>query len=374
MKPNKILLIILISVFLFNVFLIVKNPDCPHHVDYIQYEKSINNFYEKRIIDDNVNGKYIYTYLMAILLTPFKYLGFSIYNSMVFITGIFQLLIIYLFYKYTKSIMKTLLMITTLTFLTFIGQPDTIMMATIPLLLFFIYRDKPYSEFLIMSASFIRLDFAIYYLFSKRKKTTLIPISITFLQWLNGRFFIDSDIGLNTIPLTTIAIFIMSFGLYILLFTYLAKPIKNNYDHIIHAAIIIFLIFFLKYPSQKVFFVPVILAFMIYDFNFRKLKRNVMIGLVTTLITINIVMGFYADMNRANLCTPRAYYEYSLNYEESIYFGTLQPYLDYYNRPMDEPYQYQVTMDCKDAEHYFYAEDWRNPMLLFKPGKLCLEP
>jgi len=68
MKRTTIILIIISIFLLFTIYLIQKNPDCPFHVDYIQYTKSINNFYENNIIDDNVNGKYLYVYLMSIFM------------------------------------------------------------------------------------------------------------------------------------------------------------------------------------------------------------------------------------------------------------------------------------------------------------------
>src|SRR3990167_2760060 len=231
-KNKLIILSICLAIILFNLFLTYKNPGCPFHVDYVQYAKSINNFYEKNVIEGNINGKHIYIYLMAVLLTPFKLLNLNLYDSMVFITGIFHALIIYIFYKYTNSMMKTLLMATTLTFLTFIGQAETAIIASVFLMLYFINRDKPYSEFFIAIASFIRIDSAIYYLFAK-KWTALIPMSITFLQWLNQKQFVNSDFGLNNHPLSVLFVVIASYGAVLIPLIYLIK-FKDKLDFITH--------------------------------------------------------------------------------------------------------------------------------------------
>ena len=53
MNNDKLILSVCIVLVLFNTFLIYKNPDCPFHVDYAQYTKSINTFYEEKIIDGN---------------------------------------------------------------------------------------------------------------------------------------------------------------------------------------------------------------------------------------------------------------------------------------------------------------------------------
>ena len=274
MRRNNIVLIVILFVFLlFTVYLIQKNPDCPFHIDYVQYVRSIDKFYTNNIIDSNVNGKYVYVYLISIFLYPFKLLGLNLFDSLVFITALFQLLIIYLFYKYTKSLLKTLLMVTTLTFLTFFGNIETIMFGSIFLLLYFINRSNPYSEFFIMLAALIRIDYAIYYLFSRNKKA-IIPITITFLQWLNGTVFVDSDFGINTQIIGTLFVLLIGYGMHILIFAKAARPNLNfwNSDFLIFGLIMLFLIVFLQFPSQKVFFFPILLSFMLFDFKLKPKK------------------------------------------------------------------------------------------------------
>lgn len=370
MKPA---IIILIVIFLLStIYLIQKNPDCPFHVDYIQYSKSINNFYENKIIDQNVNGKYIYIYLMSILLIPSYLLKLNIFNSLVLITAIFQVTIIYLFYRYTNSIIKTILMATTLTFLTFLGNAETIMLASVFLLLYFINRDKPYSEFFIMLAALIRIDYAIYYLFS-RKKTAMIPIAITFLQWLSGRFFVSSDLGINTHIIGTLFVLLMGYGMHMLIFVRTARPNKNfkNFDYIIFIIIFIFLIVFLKFPSQKVFFFPIILSFMMYDFKLKPMR--VFYWIIAVLIAMNVFIGLYTQINRADTCTATAFYDFSIKNNESIYFGIYQPYLNYYGKEQYPPYDYQITIECNETKEYLIAEDWRNSQVLYMPSKFCLQ-
>ncbi len=364
---------IIILIFLFStIYLIQKNPDCPFHVDYIQYTKSINNFYENNIIDDNVNGKYLYVYLMSIFIMPSYILGLSIFNSLVFITALFQILLIYLFHKYTKSITKTILMATTLTFLTFLGQAETIMLASVFLLLFFINRNKPYSEFFIMIASLIRIDYAIFYLFS-RNKTAIIPISITLLQWLSGMFFLSSDLGINDHIIGTLFVLLMGFGMHMFIFVRTARPNKNfkRFDFIIYVLILIFLIVFLQFPSQKVFFFPIILLFMMFDFKLK--SKKAFYWIIVVLIAINVFIALYTQINRAETCTAMTFYDFSLEHNESIYFGVFQPYLDYYGKHQQPPYEYQITIDCRDKD-YMIAEDWRNSQVLYMSSKFCLEP
>ncbi len=363
MKENHILFLILIFFFIFNTLTIVKNPDCPFHVDYIQYTNSIQQFHEKGIIDDNVNGKHIYVYLMGIL-TPSR--DINLYNNIVFITGLFQIFLIYLFYRYTKSIMKTLLMTTTLTFLTFIGHAETVILSSIFLLLYFLNRNKPYSEFFITLASFIRLDSAIFYLFA-RKKTAIIPILITLLQFLNRTFFVKSDFGINTVPFNAIIVFILSYGVYLILFTYLGK-IKNKLDFITLLSIVLFLIIFLKTPSQKIFFFPVILSFMFFDFDFKKIKK----WLLWIFILINVIAGLVIQMNRVDQCTANSFSDFAKENDLNTYYGIFQPYLDYRGITTQEPYKYEITQNCQNESNYFIAEDWRYSQLWYNPYKFCL--
>src|SRR3990167_3508826 len=366
-KNKLIILSICLAIILFNLFLTYKNPDCPFHVDYVQYAKSINNFYEKNVIEGNINGKHIYIYLMAVLLTPFKLLNLNLYDSMVFITGIFHALIIYIFYKYTNSMMKTLLMATTLTFLTFIGQAETAIISSVFLLLYFINRDKPYSEFFIAIASFIRIDSAIYYMFSK-KWTALIPMSITFLQWMNGKYIVQSDFGINNAPLSVLFMFLAGYGTYLILLAYLAKP-RDNLDFATHIFIIMIMIGLMESPSQKIFFFPIILSFMLYDFDFKKLRKYA----VVPFIILNLLLGSTIQIARAEHCTPQSIYIFAQRNNENTYYGVFQPYLDYYNRTASEPYVYELSQDCKNANDYFIAEDWRNSQVLYWPYKFCLE-
>ena len=367
MNQNKsLILIICAAILLFNLFLISRNPDCPFHVDYVQYTTSISNFYEKGIIEGSVNGKHIYIYIMSIFLMPFNLLNLKLYNGMVFVTGIFQILLVYLFYRYTDSVMKTLLMATTLTFLTFIGHAETAIISSVFLLLYFMFRDKPYSEFFIAIASFIRIDSAIYYLFA-RKWTSLIPMTITFLQWLNMKYFVHSDFGINNAPFSVMLILLASYGTYLILLFFLAKP-KNKPDFIIHIFIVAILILFLESPSQKVFFFPVMLSFMLYDFDFAKLRKYAIIP----FIIINVGLGLTIQLVRAEHCTPQSVHQFAIDHIQ-VFYGVFQPYLDYYNMPQDNEYTYQLTTKCKNATDYFMAEDWRNSQILYWPYKFCLE-
>ena len=374
-KEHKTILFGICTILiLLNLLLISKNPDCPFHVDYITYTNSINKFYETENVEKSVNGKQMYVYMMAILLTPFHYLKLNLYNSMVIITGLFQVLIVYLFYLYTKSMLKTFLMATTLTFLTLIGQPETAIISTVFLMLYFIFRNKPYSEFFIMIASFIRLDSAIFYLFA-RKKTAIIPILITFLQWFNTKQFLHSDLDVNSFPFIVMFTFIFSFGAYLILLMGMLKPKKNYLDCLTHAFIILFFIFMLKSPSQKLFFFPVMLTFMLYDFNFSNPKiKKYLFWFISILVVFNLSAAFYIQSNRANLCTQQSFYDFAVSHEESIQFGIFKPYLDYRGISEKLPYTHQLTNNCKDSEDYMIVEDWRSSQLLFMPFRLCLEP
>ncbi len=374
MKTNNIILIIIsTTILLFTSHVIINNPDCPFHVDYVQYTKSINRFYDQGIIVDAINGKYLFIYFMSVLLIPVKLLGLNIFDGLVLVTALLQMIIVVLFYRYTNSILKTLLMATTLTFLTFIGHTETVMLGSVFLLLYFKYRDNKYSEYFIMIAALIRLDYAIYYLFS-RNKWAIIPIGLTFLQWLSGTFFFKSDFGLNTELQSTLFIFFLSYGMHLLVFVRTAYPNKKftKYDFICHVLIIIFLIVFLKFPSQKVFFFPVILSFMMYDFELKKSKK-IFYSIVTVLIIINISIGFSTSINRLNNCTADSFYDFANKHEESIYFGVLQPYLDYYGKKSKPPYTEQITINCENNTNYLIAEDWRNGQLLYMPSKFCFE-
>jgi len=387
-KNKDIILGICLFIIFFNTLIIIYNPDCPFHVDYVQYIKSINSFYDKKVVEDTVNGKFLYVYLMALLLTPFKLLNLNLFNGMVFVTGLFQALIVYLFYKYTKSLLKTILMSTTLTFLTFIGNAESVMLSSVFLLLFFIYRDKPYSAFFITIASFIRLDFAVYYLFA-RNKTAILPIAVTFLQWLNGRFYIDSDFGINPYIVPAIFVFLFSYGVYFALFMPFAESKKSRLDCLILFLIVIFFIVFLKFPSQKVFFFPVILSFMLYDIKLPN-YRHMPIGLprmkyiLIVLVIINIVLASATLIRRNNICSADSFYIYSELHDSSIHFGVFQPYLDYRSKHIPEPYEYRIAIaksekwgvygsNCKNKSDYLIAEDWRNAQLYYLPYKFCLE-
>ncbi|MBU1120925.1 hypothetical protein KJ660_03540 [Candidatus Micrarchaeota archaeon] len=367
MTPKRSDIIVLcIAILLFNIILI---NNCPYHVDYIQYAKSIDNFYSNRIIDDNVNGKYIYVFIMGILVMPFHMQGINTFMAMIVITGLFQAILIWLFYRLTNSILKTYLMATTLTFLMFISQPETVMLSSIFMLLFFINRDKPYSEFFIMFASLIRIDFAVYYLFT-RKKTAVLPMLFTFLLWLTGRYFLHSDFGINRHIFTAMLVFLLSYGAYFILFLGDARPREKNFDWIIHLAIVMFFMFFLKFPSQKIFFFPVMLSFIIYDFkNTDRFK-----WIIIAFAMINVIMASIMLYQRESLCTAEALYEYGLKHNESIYFGVLQPYLDYYGLKEEPPFKYKITKLCDDSVDYVIVEDWRNGQLFFLSYKFCLEP
>ncbi len=372
MKPLTTILIIISIFLLFTIYLIQKNPDCPFHVDYVQYTKSIDNFYKQGMIQDAINGKYLFVYVMSILLTPFYILKLNLYNSLVFVTSIFQVFIIYLFYRYTKSVMKTILMATTLTFLTFLGHAETVMLGSIFLLLFFINRKKQYSEFFIMIAALVRIDYAVYYLFS-RNRMAIIPISITFLQWLNGKFFMSSDLGMNTHIIGTLFVLLMGYGMHLLIFVRAAKPNINfkRYDYLAYALIMIFLIVFLKFPSQKVFFFPILLSFMMYDFKLK--PKKIFYLIIGVLIAMNVSIGLYTQINRAETCTATAFYDFGMEHKESIHFGVFQPYLDHYGKSYNPPYEYQITIDCSETNDYLIAEDWRNSQVLYMPSRFCLE-
>jgi hypothetical protein len=331
---------------------------------------------------------------MGILLTPFHILNINLYTSLAIITGLFQTILIYLFYKTTKSIIKTLIVSTTLTFLTFLGSPETVILSSFFLLLYFMLRDKPYSEFFIMIASFIRIDSAIYYLFA-RKKTAIIPILISSLLWLNGRYFLNSDLGVNSSISNGIFIFLLSYGAYIFLLPFIRLK-SDSSDNIAFFIIVIFFIFFLKFPSQKIFFFPVMLTFILYDFAFisdrtsptGKTKayegnklistgnatfRKWLMPLTLSLMIINIVFASSVQLSRANQCSAYEFYRYAESHNDNIFFGVLQPFLDYYGKKENEPYQYQISQSCSNSSDYFYAEDWRNPQLLYSPYKFCLE-
>lgn len=375
MQTKYILFGICAVLFLLGFSLNAKSPDCPFHVDYIQYTKDIGNFYENHIISSGVNGKYLYVYFMAILIKPLYNVGFGIYDSMVLISLIFQIILVILFYRYTNSLLKTLLMASTLTFLTFIGSPETVFLSSIFLMLYFINRDRPYSEFFIAMASLIRLDSAIFYLFA-RKKTAVLPIAITALQWLaTPRYFpVHSDFGINSHPVSAFYVFILSFGFYILLFAFVKPSKSSRLDQATLGAIALFLILFLKFPSQKIFFFPVMLSFMLYDFDFSKLSSRKLYGLLILLVAANLLFGIATQYYRAGTCTPKEFYTFASGHNESIFFGVFQPYLDYKGKQYSPPYQYQITINCRNLTDYMIAEDWRNAQLMFQPYKFCLEP
>lgn len=371
-KNNLIVLILCISVVIFSFWITLKNPDCPFHVDYAQYTRTIQKFYDKQVIEGNVNGKYVYTYLMAVLLTPFHNFGFNLFNSLVFVTSLFQALLIWLFYIYIRKndfgspLPKVLLMATTLTFLTFIGHPETAMISSVFLMLYFINRSRPYSEFFIAIASFIRIDSAVYYLFA-RKWTALLPMSITFLQWLNKRDFVQSDLGINNAPFSVFFMVAAGYGIYLILLAYLAKP-KDKLDFAAHIFIIAFMAIFLETPSQKIFFFPTMLSFMLYDIDFPKLRKQAL----AFFIIFNVMIAFSIQIVRAEHCTPKSIYEFATKYDEGIYFGVLQPYLDYYNLSEKKPFVWQLSAKCNNAKDFFIAEDWRNSQVLYWPYKFCL--
>ena len=374
-KENLALFSLCVLVFSVSLLTIFKNPDCPFHVDYAQYVKSIEEFKSNGILNDGINGKYAYIFLMMVLAAPLKLLGWSLYSSIVFITSIFQVFLVILFYKYTNSLTKTILMSTTLTFLTFMGQPETVIIASFYLMLYFVYRDKPLSELFIMLASFVRIDFAVFYLFS-RKRAALLPMGITgiyfiFLRLLtNHIYFIHSDFGINKHPISALIVFIIGYGAYLLLFV-TAKPKNDRLDLLILWVIVLFLVFFLKFPTQKVFFFPILLTFMFYDF---KIKGIPITTLAIPLVVVNLLFAGYIHYHRLNECTPKAFNDYALSHNESAYFGVFEPYLSYYGTNESPPYKYQITINCKNATDYFKAEDWRNAQLLYRPYKFCAEP
>lgn len=372
MKSNLILIIIFSAILLITILTIVKNPNCPFHVDYIQYVKSINTVYDSKIIDDNVNGKYFYVYIMSILLVPFKLLSYNLYDGMVIITTIFLIVVTWLFYQYTKSLLKTILMATSLTFLTLIGHAETAIIAAVPLLLFFIFRDKPWAGVFIALAALIRLDAAVFYLFA-RNPWTIIPIAFTGLQWLQGKFFLHSDLGINPFPLDAFLVFFISFGFFSPLLLYFGRFKKHKYDWFILTFILIFFIFFLKFPTQKLFLFPVILTFMFIDFDFSKIWKHKK-PLLTIVIALNLILGGYTTINRINTCTPTNFHTFALEHEENIEFGIFQPYLDYHGLGTQEPYSHGISIDCANTTDYFIAEDWRNSQLRYSPIKFCLEP
>ena len=370
MKDNNIILCLILGLFLLTVFFIQKNPDCPLHVDYIQYVKSINSFYETGVLSDPINGKYFYTYLMAILLTPAYLLKLNLFDGLVLITTLFQLFLIYLFWKYTYSLLKTSLMATTLTFLTFLGHAETIMLGSIFLMLYFMFRNRPWSEFFIMLAALIRIDFAIFYLFSRNKRA-IIPITFTFLQWLNGSFFLHSDLGLNPNILGAVFIFFLSYGMHLLVFTRVESLNKAFYklDCLLLFLIVVFFMVFLKFPTQKIFFFPVLLSFLMFNFDWGKIFK----WLVIPLITLNLLFAFSVQWQRASVCTPSAFYEFSINHNESIYFGVLQPYLDYHGKTYLAPYSHEIAINCKNTTDTFEGEDWRNTLLVYIPNDYCIK-
>lgn len=372
MKSHKLILSFLILTILISTgFLLQKNPNCPFHVDNVQYTKSINEFYDNKILTDPINGKYFYIYGMAILLTPFKLLQLNLYDGMVIITSLFQILLVILFYRYTNSILKTILMTTTLTFLTFIGQSETVIISSVFLMLYFIFRDKPHSEWFIAMACLIRLDSAIFYLFA-RKRAALLPIAFTGLQWLQARTFLQSDLGFNPYPLDTLLLLLLSFGAYSVLLIGFANPKAQRLDLAVHVVILLFLVLFLKFPTQKVFFFPVLLFFMFYDFDWRQYKKYWK-WIVIPLILINIISASIILYNRADACTAANFNDFSLSSPHSIYFGVFQPYLDYYGTVEQPPYTHQVTIACGGNNDTFIAEDWRNSQLRYSPLTFCLE-
>ena len=142
--------------------------------------------------------------------------------------------------------------------------------------------------------------------------------------------------------------------------------VKNKLDSITLMAIVILFVFFLKSPSQKIFFFPVLLAVYLYDFN---LKYE---WVILTFAAINIIFGMFIVFERANLCTSQEIFDFAEGRNESIYFGVFQPYLDYRGMTYEPPYDYQITRNCTKKD-YFIMEDWRQSQILFTPYKFCLE-
>lgn len=378
-------LILAISlIFIIANIIIMINPNCPSHVDYAQYAKSVQQFYDSHVIDANVNGKFFYIYLMSILAYPFKNV-IGILDALVLLTAIFQVLILLLFYRITQSLQKTYIAATTLTFLTFIGNPETAIVASFFVLLYFLFRDKPYSEFFITLAAFIRLDFGVYHLFA-RKRTAIIPILITFLQWLsNSNNFIDSDLGinshvtimqwiLNSNNLSNAAfILFLSFGAYLFLIP-LLRDRKNtwssNMDMLALIFIILFMIIFLKFPSQKIFFFPVLLIFILFDLDFGRLEKY-SAAIIGAMLAFNLMYGIMFLYERNSTCSAREFYEFADG--KNIFMGTFQPYADYYGWQEHKPFTYQLSQNCSEAKEYFIAEDWRNPLLTYNTYQFCAE-
>jgi len=120
-----------------------------------------------------------------------------------------------------------------------------------------------------------------------------------------------------------------------------------------------------------VFFFPVILSFMLYDFNLKKSKK-VFYWIVGTLIAVNLMVSLSTNLNRIDNCTATAFYDFGVSHNESIYFGIYQPYLDYYGKEEIPPYSHQITINCNTTDT-FIAEDWRNAQLMYLPYEYCLE-
>lgn len=310
--------------------------------------------------------------MMSILTQVFTLLNLNLNQAMILVVGLFQILLVFLFYKYTESMLKTFLMVTSLTFLTFIGQPETAIVSAVFLMLYFLNRDKPYSEFFITIASLIRLDSAIFYLFV-RKKTAIIPILITALQWFQKKQFVQSDFGVNQfIPQAAIGL-LFGFGAYLILFIAFGKLSRkfSYFDAAIHAAIPIVLLLFLKFPSQKVFFFPIIMTFFIYDLDFRQFKKYKWY-ILFALMLFSLVAGVMVQFDRSNLCTQEQFYDFASHQSQSIYFGVFQPYLDYYNITYTGPYPYEISQSCSNSTDHFLAEDWRNSQLFYNANRFCV--
>lgn len=356
-KQNKLWILLFILFLALMIFSSINN--CPFQHDYVQFYNAINHFKQTGNLNDSVNGKHLFIFIMSLLPS-------ANYKFLVFANGALILVLIYLFYRWSKSVKTTIAVGTSFGLSFLFGTLESAVMASIFMVLYFINRNKKYSEIFILLSTFVRKDFIIYYLFSRKNKlSSYVCFLFSLSYFLIGKHIVG-DIGLNFSILYSMALVIISFGLWGYMFLEKIK-IKEKSMLIKIIFIALFMILFVRAPSTKIFLFPMILTFFVFRKSVEKIPKNIYFWVVIlSIIIISLVI-----VQKEVYCPNRNIVDFAYNLSHNIDMKDWAVFNDFYNKSMQEPFKYNLTLRCKDGMPFIEEVDYHYGDIAGQRRKIC---
>lgn len=312
--------------------IVLFTPSCLFHEDYVTFAKGVSNYMHSKNANGDVNGKQLYVLILGDfygLVQSFT----NIENSMIWLSIVLCVSNLYFIYKILRQRYPTIsqkqsfflifVYMTTTTFITLFGHPESAIASTFFILLaFYYFENSPFvSAFIILISCFVRSDnffFFIPFIFIRYYKA--IPFMLIGFSnlILNSH---KTDMGFN--PVSFLPTFLSVGILFIYLFRY--KGIRNWDKNVLLFLMPITLYLFLVVEqSQKIYYVFIPFIILLYKDLFLKEWKTVAI-----LCCVNLLVFGYVAHSRQQFCSSveMAKFLKGYNIEPSDY--TI--FSDYYN-------------------------------------------